>query len=110
MQLNSPWGLRPGGRRGYPPGSRMRGSAAMSENSLMKLFGLVGRVALVTGSSQGIGLALARALGRAGARVVLNGRDAAKLEQARASLQDEQIAAFSAAFDVTARETTSATV
>ena len=55
----------------------------MSENSLLKLFGLGGRVALVTGSSQGIGLALARALGRAGARVVLNGRDAAKLEEAQ---------------------------
>jgi gluconate 5-dehydrogenase len=82
----------------------------MSENSLLKLFGLGGRVALVTGSSQGIGLALARALGRAGARVVLNGRDAAKLEQARASLQDEQIDAFSASFDVTARETTRAAV
>ena len=82
----------------------------MTENSLLKLFGLGGRVALVTGSSQGIGLALARALGRAGARVVLNGRDAAKLEQARASLRDEQIDAFSASFDVTARETTRAAV
>ena len=82
----------------------------MSENPILKLFGLGGRVALVTGSSQGIGLALARALGRAGARVVLNGRDAAKLEQARTSLQDVQIAAFSAAFDVTAREATRAAV
>jgi len=82
----------------------------MSENSLLKLFGLGGRVALVTGSSQGIGLALARALGRAGARVVLNGRDAAKLEQARTSLQEEQTTAFSASFDVTAREATRAAV
>ena len=82
----------------------------MSENPILKLFGLGGRVALVTGSSQGIGLALARALGRAGARVVLNGRDAAKLEKARASLQDEQIDAFSASFDVTARETARAAV
>lgn len=47
------------------------------------LFDLSGKRALVTGSSQGIGLALARALSSAGAHVVLNGRDAAKLERAR---------------------------
>ena len=39
------------------------------------LFDLTGRLALVTGSSQGIGLSLARGLADAGARVVLNGRD-----------------------------------
>jgi gluconate 5-dehydrogenase len=82
----------------------------MPENALLKLFGLGGRVALVTGSSQGIGLVLARALGSAGARVVVNGRDPAKLEQARAALQDEEIAAFAASFDVTDRETTRAAV
>jgi gluconate 5-dehydrogenase len=43
------------------------------------LFDLSGRRALVTGSSQGIGLALARGLAEAGAAVVLNGRDEAKL-------------------------------
>ena len=42
-------------------------------------FRLDGRLALVTGSSSGIGLALARGLGQAGAALVLNGRDAAKL-------------------------------
>jgi gluconate 5-dehydrogenase len=41
----------------------------------LRLFDLTHRTALVTGSSQGIGLALARGLGRAGASVVLNGRD-----------------------------------
>jgi gluconate 5-dehydrogenase len=76
----------------------------MPENPILKLFDLSGRVALVTGSSQGIGLALARALGRAGARVVLNGRDPGKLEWAREALRDEQIAVFSAPFDVTERE------
>ena len=40
-----------------------------------KLFNLQASVALVTGSSQGIGLALAEGLGAAGARVVINGRD-----------------------------------
>lgn len=44
-----------------------------------KLFDLTGRRALVTGSSQGIGLALAQGLAEAGAEIILNGRDAAKL-------------------------------
>jgi gluconate 5-dehydrogenase len=65
------------------------------------LFDLTGRRALITGSSQGIGFALARALGGAGAEVVLNGRDAAKLEAAAGVLRDEGIAASAVAFDVT---------
>ena len=39
---------------------------------LEKLFGLTGRTVLITGSSKGIGFALARGLGSAGARVILN--------------------------------------
>ena len=52
------------------------------------LFSLEGRRALVTGSSQGIGFALARGLLGAGAEVVLNGRDTAKLENAASRLRD----------------------
>ena len=63
-------------------------------------FRLDGRVALVTGSSAGIGLALARGLGQAGATVVLNGRDAARLEAARAALAAEGLAVQSRRFDV----------
>lgn len=65
----------------------------MSNN---ELFSLDGRIALVTGSSQGIGFALARGLAQAGAKVVLNGRDQAKLEAAAAELGAEALA-----FDVT---------
>ncbi|PWC27639.1 SDR family oxidoreductase [Teichococcus aestuarii] len=65
------------------------------------LFDLTGRRALLTGSSQGIGLALARGLAEAGAQVVLNGRDPAKLEAARAGLAASGLAAEVAAFDVT---------
>jgi len=42
------------------------------------LFRLDGRIALVTGSSRGIGLAMAKALAAAGAEIVLNGRDTAR--------------------------------
>ncbi len=46
---------------------------------LEQKFGLKGKVALVTGSSKGLGLAMARALAQSGADVIVNGRDAASL-------------------------------
>ncbi len=64
-----------------------------------KMFDLSGRRALVTGSSQGIGLALARGLAEAGARVVLNGRDAGKLAASAASLAEAGIEAEQLKFD-----------
>jgi gluconate 5-dehydrogenase len=66
----------------------------------LTLFDLTGRTALITGSSQGIGLALAAGLGRAGASIVLNGRDQAKLEQARVALAAQGLSIHAAAFDV----------
>ncbi len=53
----------------------------------IRLFDLTGRRALVTGSSQGIGFALAKGLAAAGAQVVLNGRDATKLGDAAGQIQ-----------------------
>ena len=50
------------------------------------LFSLKGRRALITGSSQGIGFALAKGMVEAGAQVVLNGRDTGKLEAAAAEI------------------------
>ena len=58
----------------------------------MGLFDLTGKRALITGSSQGIGYALAQGLMDAGAEVVLNGRDAAKLSDAAARLGVRSIA------------------
>lgn len=64
-------------------------------------FRLDGRLALVTGSSGGIGFALARGLGQAGATLVLNGRDSAKLERAAGVLREEGLAVHTRGFDVT---------
>jgi gluconate 5-dehydrogenase len=60
------------------------------------LFDLSGRRALVTGSSQGIGFALAKGLAQAGASVILNGRDAAKLGAAAAQIAAAETLAFDA--------------
>jgi gluconate 5-dehydrogenase len=66
------------------------------------LFDVAGRVALVTGSSRGIGRALAGGLAAAGATVVLNGRDPEAVEAARADLAAEaDTTVHAAAFDVT---------
>jgi len=67
----------------------------------MKLFDLTGRLALVTGSSKGIGLAIARGLLEAGATVILNGRDAEQLERARATLAAWDGKVYARSFDVT---------
>jgi gluconate 5-dehydrogenase len=66
-----------------------------------KGFDLSGKTALITGSSQGIGLAIAQGLGEAGARVIINGRDKAKLDAARADLAGNGITVSVSAFDVT---------
>lgn len=67
----------------------------------MDLFSLSRKHALITGSSAGLGLALAEGLGKAGATVILNGRNAARLEKARLALRRKRIKAFGYAFDVT---------
>jgi gluconate 5-dehydrogenase len=64
-------------------------------------FRLDGRVAFVTGSSTGIGLAIARGLGQAGATVVLNARNAGRLKEAAAALADEGLKVHTHACDVT---------
>ena len=70
-----------------------------------ELFNLKGKRALITGSSQGIGFAMAEGLARAGAEVTLNGRDTAKLEAARKALGVDGVA-----FDVTDEDAVNAAI
>jgi gluconate 5-dehydrogenase len=65
------------------------------------IFSLKGRVALVTGSTSGIGLALARGLTGAGATVVLNSHVAEELSHARKLFESDGLEAHDALFDVT---------
>jgi len=67
----------------------------------MKLFSLDGQSALITGSSQGIGYALARGLAEAGARIILNGRDEVKLATAAKTLRSEGATIDTLLFDAT---------
>lgn len=66
-----------------------------------ELFDLSGKRALITGSSQGIGFAIARGLAEHGAEIVLNGRDGGKLADAAASLKASGHKVSTAGFDVT---------
>lgn len=72
----------------------------MDISYLSQSFGLQGRTALITGSARGIGLSIATALGRAGARVVINDLQAQAADAAVRALQALGIDARAACFDV----------
>jgi len=65
------------------------------------VFRLDGKVALVTGASRGLGWAMAQALARNGARVVLHARDAAAIQARVAEIEAAGGQAEAAVFDVT---------
>lgn len=73
-------------------------------------FSLAGRTALVTGSVRGLGLEMARGLAKAGARVILNGRQAVVLDAAVHKLRAEGLDIHGAPFDVTQQDTTRLTI
>lgn len=66
----------------------------------MTSFSLSGRNALVTGSGRGLGLAIATAMAEAGARVILNGRDAQLLKASELALRSRKLEVESALFDI----------
>jgi gluconate 5-dehydrogenase len=73
-------------------------------------FNLEGRLALITGSSAGIGFGLAKGLAQAGAQVVLNARNEEKLCAAAEQLRSEGFTVHTRCFDVTLEENVQAAV
>jgi gluconate 5-dehydrogenase len=67
----------------------------------LSLFDLSGRTALVTGSSRGLGRAIAEGMAKAGARLIVNGTDPARVETAIAEFRSAGHLAEGVAFDVT---------
>ena len=69
------------------------------------LFDLTGKVALITGATHGLGMAMAKGIGKAGAMVIINGNSSQeKIDNAVATFKAEGIQAFGYRFDVTDEE------
>ncbi len=67
-----------------------------------ELFDLVGKIALITGGTHGLGMAMAKGLGKAGATIVINGHSSQqKIDDALAIYKNEGINAVGYKFDVT---------
>lgn len=69
-----------------------------------ELFDLSGKVALVTGGTHGIGMAIAKTLGKAGARICINDINEAKLESCKIEYAKDGLDVYTIVFDVTDEE------
>jgi len=65
------------------------------------LFDLTGKVALITGGTHGIGMAIGKVLGKAGAKICVNGRSQEKLDACKKEYAESGFDVFTIAFDVT---------
>lgn len=70
-------------------------------NDIKKLYDLTGKVALVTGGTHGIGMAIGKMLGKAGAKVCVNGLHQEKLDACKVEYAKEGVNVFTLVFDVT---------
>jgi len=77
---------------------------------MIDIFSLKGKVALVTGSTRGIGHSIARGLAEAGAHAVINGRHAEAAKSGAEELSSRGLSASAEAFDTTDGEATDAAV
>src|SRR5690606_23823673 len=88
------------GQQPSPPRMRDPSIGTVQENDLSNpLFSLEGRTALVTGSSRGLGLAIATGLAEAGASLVLNGVNSKRLQESVVALQGRGFSVTGSAFD-----------
>ncbi|MBS2098442.1 gluconate 5-dehydrogenase [Carboxylicivirga linearis] len=71
---------------------------------IQELFDLSGKVALVTGGTHGIGMAIGKALGKAGAKICVNDLSAEKLEECKAEYAKDGIDVYTLVFNVTKEE------
>lgn len=71
---------------------------------MQELFDLTGKVALVTGATHGLGMAMAKSLAKSGATLIVNGHTPSKMESAIKEYADEGIKAHGFLFDVTKPE------
>ncbi len=71
---------------------------------ITELFDLTGKVALITGGTHGIGMAVAKTLGKAGAKIVINDISDEKLEACKAEYQKEGLDVLTLNFDITREE------
>jgi gluconate 5-dehydrogenase len=69
-----------------------------------ELFDLTGKVALITGGTHGIGMAVGKTLGKAGAKICVNDIDQSRLDEAKKQYAEAGIDAFTVVFDVTSEE------
>lgn len=74
------------------------------------MFDLAGKVALITGASRGLGFGMAQGLARAGATVILAGRDQSSLDARVSELTEQGLKAEAACFDVSNEAAASAAV
>jgi gluconate 5-dehydrogenase len=72
--------------------------------NMLELFDLTGKVALITGGTHGIGMAIGKVLGKAGAKICVNDIDQSRLGEAEKQYAEAGIDAFTVIFDVTSED------
>ena len=71
---------------------------------IQELFDLTGKIALITGGTHGIGMAIGKVLGQAGAKICVNDISEEKLETCKAEYAETGVEVYTLKFDVTSEE------